>query len=71
MATRLFNFYLKTNRAPGLSEIPVLDHVTMIQFESQGCILPNFGGGLILNPGNGFGREQGSFLLLRVFFYGK
>ena len=37
---------------------------------SQGCILLNLGDGLALDPGNGSGLEQGSFLLVWVFLYG-
>ena len=39
------------------------------EFGSWGHILLNSGNGLVLDPGRGLGRERGSFLLVRVFFY--
>ena len=37
---------------------------------SRGRILLNSGNGPVRGPGNGSGRERGSFLSVRVFFYG-
>ena len=47
-----------------------LDCATPCGHGSRGCILLNLGDGAVRDPGNGSGPEQGSFLLVRVSFYG-
>ena len=61
---------LKTSWAPGPLGILGPDRATQKKkIWSRSSILLNPGDGLVLDLGNGSGRERGSFLLVWVFFY--
>ena len=68
----LFLFFIKKLISflagrPGPSGISGPDRATPKKFGSRGCILLNSGDGPVRDPGNGSGRERGSFLSVRVF----